>query len=48
MKFGTYIMDLYKAPVFVEELDALKRTEIQIKITVGRPGEELKNEGDFN
>lgn len=39
MRYGTYILDLYDGPIYVEELDALKRNDKQIKITVAKPGE---------
>jgi hypothetical protein len=32
-------MDFYEAPIYIEELDALKRTEKNCKITIGKPGE---------
>ena len=39
IRYGTYILDLYDGPIYIEELDALKRNEKQIKITVAKPGE---------
>mmetsp|Transcript_12126 Transcript_12126/g.11975 ORF Transcript_12126/g.11975 Transcript_12126/m.11975 type:complete len:147 (-) Transcript_12126:2098-2538(-) len=39
MRYGTYVLDLYDGPIFVEELDALKRVDKQMKITIGRPGD---------
>jgi hypothetical protein len=35
---------MYDGPIFVEELDVLKRNDKQIKITLARPGEEVKHE----
>jgi hypothetical protein len=39
IRYGSYILDCYFPPVYVEELDALKRSDKQIKITIGKPGE---------
>ena len=39
IRYGSYIMDFYEAPIYIEELDALKRTEKNCKITIGKPGE---------
>lgn len=27
IRYGTYVLDFYDAPIFIEELDALKRNE---------------------
>lgn len=39
IRYGSYILDCYDGPIFVEELDALKRNECSIKITIAKPGE---------
>ena len=39
IRYGTYLLDFYDAPIFIEELDALKRNEKKIKITLGKLGE---------
>lgn len=46
IRYGSYILDLYDGPIYVEELDALKRNECQMKITIAKPGEFVPyNEG---
>lgn len=39
MRYGNYILDFYDGPIYVEELDALKRNEKTIKVTIGKPGD---------
>lgn len=39
IRFGTYVLPLYEGPIYLEELDAVKRTEYSIKVTIGRPGD---------
>ena len=41
IRYGTYTLDLYQPPIYVEELDELKRTPFIWKVTVGRPGIEM-------
>lgn len=38
------MLDLYHGPIYVEELDALKRSDITMKVTIGRPGDEVKED----
>lgn len=47
IRYGSYVMDLYDGPIYVEELDVLKRTDRQIKITIGRPGEQPPQLGEL-
>lgn len=44
VRFGTFVLDMYAGPIYVEELDALKRTDMTIKVTIGRPGDEIEAE----
>ena len=41
VRYGTYTLDLYQPPVYVEELDDTKRTNFHCKVTIGRPGVEM-------
>ena len=41
IRYGTYTLDLYQPPIYVEELDELKRTPYIWKVTIGRPGIEM-------
>mgnify|MGYP000870192848 CR=1 FL=1 len=38
IRYGTYTLDLYDGPIYVEELDETRRKRSKIKITIGRPG----------
>lgn len=42
IRYGTYTLDLYEPPIYVEELDESKRTNAFVKITLGRPGMEIQ------
>lgn len=39
IRHGSYILSFYDGPIYVEELDALKRNEKTCKITIGKPGD---------
>jgi len=39
MRYGSYVLDFYDGPIYIEELDALKRNEYQIKVTIAKPGD---------
>jgi len=42
IRYGTYVLDCYDGPIYVEDLDNLKRKNVQCKFTLGRPGETIK------
>lgn len=41
IRYGTYTLDLYNPPIYVEELDETQRTTGICKVTIGRPGIEI-------
>lgn len=41
IRYGTYTLDLYDGPIFVEELDETKRNRSKLKVTIGRPGVDI-------
>ena len=43
LRYGNYVLDLYDGPIFIEELDVFNRTEYQIKLSLGKPGDTLVN-----
>lgn len=38
IRYGSFILDFFDGPIYVEELDPLKRNEKSIKVTIGKPG----------
>ena len=41
MRYGTYTLDLYDGPIYVEELDETRWKWSKIKVTIGRPGVDI-------
>ena len=39
IRYGSFILDLYDGPIFIEDLDVQKRNVTSMKVTIGRPGE---------
>lgn len=46
IRYGTFVLDLYDGPIFVEELDPLKKNDKRLRITIGRPGDHI-NKSDL-
>ena len=42
IRWGTYTVDIYKEPILVEELNEEFITGYKIKVTIGRPGTNIK------
>jgi hypothetical protein len=41
IRHGTYVLDLHDGPIFIEELDPLKKNDKRIRITIARPGDNI-------